>query len=88
MGAFKYKIYLSADEHKYLTKLFRSGETSTRKMKRALILLRADQGLTEREIAEGLMIGDATPWRVRARFVTEGLESSLNSGRGRATSAG
>ena len=45
-------------------------------MKRALVLLRADQGLTDREIAEGLMIGDSKSWRVRARFVTEGLESS------------
>ena len=78
MGAFKYKIDLNEDERNYLTKLSRGGETSARKVKLALVLLRAEQGLSDREIAEGLMIGDSTSWRVRTRFVTEGLESSLS----------
>ena len=63
---------------KYLTKLSRMGETSAREIKRALILIRANLGLTKRETAEGPMIGDTTLWRVRVRFAAEGLESTLS----------
>ena len=49
-----------------------------RKVKRALVLLRADEGLLDRDIANGLLISVSTVGRVRTRFVNEGLDGALN----------
>ncbi len=56
----------------------RRGQSSGRKVKRALILCKADEGLTDRQVAEALMVGPATVGRVRQRFVEGGLERDLN----------
>ncbi len=56
----------------------RRGQSSGRKVKRALILCKADEGLTDRQVAEALMVGPATVGRVRQRFVEGGLERALN----------
>ena len=50
------------------------GETSARKVKRALVLLKADEGMTDCDIASGLLISASTVGRVRTRFVKEGLD--------------
>ena len=42
------------------------------------MLLKADEGLTDRDIASGLLISAPTVGRVRTRFVKEGLDSALN----------
>ena len=55
-----------------------AGQSSGRKVKRALILCKADEGLTDRQVAEALMVGPATAGRVRQRFVEGGLERALN----------
>jgi transposase len=56
----------------------RRGKSSARKVKRALILCQADEGLNDQQVAEALLVGAATVSRVRQRFVEEGLESALN----------
>ena len=47
-------------------------------MKRALILCKADEGLTDRQVAEALLVGPATVSRVRQRFVEGGLQRALD----------
>ena len=47
-------------------------------MKRSLILCKADEGLTDQQVAEALMVGPSTVSRVRQRFVEGGLERALN----------
>ena len=54
-----------------------------RTVKRALSLLKADQGLRDREIADVLLVNAATVARARKRYVEEGLEAAIND-RGRA----
>ena len=49
-----------------------------RKVKRSLILCKADEGLTDQQVAEALMVGPSTVGRVRQRFVEGGLERALN----------
>ena len=49
-----------------------------RTVKRALSLLKADQGLRDRELAGVLLINPATVARTRKRYVEEGLESAIN----------
>lgn len=78
MPALKYKVELTEAERSHLKELIKGGEVSARKLKRALTLLNADEGLTDLEIAGALKIGLSTVGRVRTRFVKEGMESALN----------
>ena len=78
MPALKYKVELNESERTHLKQIGSRGETSARKVKRALVLLKADEGMTDRDIASGLLISASTVGRVRTRFVKEGLDSALN----------
>ena len=69
----KYIIDLSADEREQLQQLIRRGKTSSRKLTRARILLKASTGSTDDEIVAALNVGIATVERVRKRFVEVGL---------------
>ena len=78
MTASKYKVELTEAERERLNGLVRGGTVPARKTKRALALLRTDQGLPDRLIAEGLAINPITVARVRERYCEDGLESALN----------
>jgi transposase len=77
MPAAKYIVDLTADERETLLQLIRRGKPAARKVTRARILLKADEGLTDSQIAGALHVGTATVGRVRQRFVEEGLDSAL-----------
>ena len=55
MPALKYKVELNESERTHLKEIASRGETSARKVKRALVLLKADEGLIDRDIASGLI---------------------------------
>ncbi len=78
MPALKYKVELNESERTHLKEIASRGETSVRKVKRALVLLKADEGLIDRDIASGLLISTSTVGRVRTRFVKEGLDCAIN----------
>src|SRR5205085_1005429 len=69
----KYIVDLSAEERDELQRLLRSGKTAARKLTRAQILLKADDGLTDAEIAEDIGTCVPTIERTRKRFVEENL---------------
>ena len=69
----KYLVDLSDDERQSLLKLLRSGKHSSRKLTRARILLQADDGFTDDQIAQSLRVGRVTVERLRQRFVEGGL---------------
>lgn len=71
----KYIIDLSADEREQLHQLIRRGKTSSRKLTRARILLKASDGFTDLEIVSALNVGIATVERIRKRFVESGLDA-------------
>lgn len=77
MGASRYRVDLSEDEREHLRQVTRRGKAPARKVTRARILRKADEGLFDRQIAAALDVGMATVWRTRKRFVEEGLESAL-----------
>jgi transposase len=56
-----------------LKQLLRRGKAGTRKLTRACILLKADDGLSDEEIPVALAVGTATVRRMRQRFVEEHL---------------
>ena len=71
-------VELSEDERQELLKVISRGKVSARKAARARILLKADEGLGDEQVAAALDVGSATGGRVRQRFVEEGLEAALN----------
>ena len=71
----KYVVDLTAEERTTLEQLLQKGKSSARKLTRARILLQADEGQTEEEIATALAVGVATVERTRQRFVEANLEA-------------
>ena len=69
----KYRVALSTEERTTLAQLLRRGQAGTRKLTRARILLKANDGLSDEEIAAALHVGTATVGRTRQRFVEENL---------------
>lgn len=73
-----YRVNLGEEERKYLLNLFKGGKHSSRKLTRARILLLADEGKTDKTIAEVLHIGGSTAERTRKKFVEGDLEYALD----------
>ena len=71
----KYLVALTAAERHELVQLTRSGKTAVRKLTRARILLKADEGLSDEEIAEEAGTSVPTVERTRRRFVEENLRA-------------
>ena len=78
MARKKYIVKLTDEERQELLALTRKGTIKARKMKRALILLKADEGLTDREIMVAVAVSRPTVGRIRKRFVEGGLEKALH----------
>lgn len=78
MPAKRYIVELTGEERADLLAMTRKGKSAARKVKRAHILLLADKGKTDKEIAEALSVGRATVERIRKKFVDGGLGWALN----------
>jgi transposase len=74
----KYIVELEVEERRQLEALTSKGSAKARRIKRALILLAADEGDKDEDIAAKLRVGTATVERVRKRFVEESLEAALS----------
>jgi len=73
----KYLINLSAEEQDQLNDLTRKGTGKARKFKRAMILLKANEGLSDPQIMEALRVSRPTVERIRKRYVMGGLDKAL-----------
>jgi transposase len=73
----RYIVNLTLDERAGLTQLVKRERVSGLKRQRANILLKADEGLTDQEIADELDVGLVTVERVRKRCCERGLEACL-----------
>jgi transposase len=69
MSAKQYHVHLTAEERHGLEQMFRRGTHPVRKLSRARILLKADEGLRDEEIAAAVETSVATSERTRRRFV-------------------
>jgi len=77
MARKKYVVELTDEDRAELTDLLSAGEDRTRKLTRARILLKADEGWTGTEISDALDSSPATVQRTRTRFSEDGL-AALN----------
>jgi transposase len=75
MPAKKYHIELTDEERSALEQMLRRGKHSARKLTRARILLKADLGLRDEDIARELATSIPTIERLRKRFAEVRLEA-------------
>ncbi|MEA3059784.1 MAG: hypothetical protein QOE50_1196 [Sphingomonadales bacterium] len=74
----RYRIDLSQAERDALTTMLSGGKHAARKLKRAQILLAADAGSSDDEIACTVAVGGSTVYRTKRRFVEGNLERALS----------
>lgn len=74
----KYRVTLDTSERVQLVAMVLGGKGAFRRLKRAQILLAADSGSTDDEIARNVAVGTSTVYRTKQRFVEEGLERALS----------
>jgi len=74
----RYRVELSQTECDQLTTLLSGGKHAARKIKRAQILLAADAGASDEEIARSIGVGGSTVYRTKRRFVLGNLEAALS----------
>ena len=74
----KYRVTLDTSERVQLVSMVLGGKGAVRRLKRAQILLAADNGSTDEEIARNVAVGTSTVYRTKQRFVEEGLERALS----------
>ena len=73
-----YLIQLNDEERQTLLEMTRKGKIKARQMKRAMILLKADEGLSDPQIMSGLQVSRPCVERIRKRFVLGGMSKALN----------
>jgi DNA-binding transcriptional LysR family regulator len=73
----KYLVSLDDVERAALLDVTRKGKAAARRIAHARILLLADEGRPDDEVAATVAVGTRTVSRVRKRLVTEGLDAAL-----------
>jgi len=73
-----YVVELSASEREHLENIVSTGTEKARKLTRARILLKADEGWTDPQIQAALDVSRPTVERVRRKYVMAGLNAALN----------
>ena len=74
----RYRVDLSQAERDQLSALLSGGTHASRKLKRAQILLAADAGVSDNDIAASIAVGGSTVYRTKRRFVEGNLEAALS----------
>ena len=74
----RYRITLTQDERDELGVLLSGGKHPARRLKRAQILLAADAGVGDEDIAVSIGVGGSTVYRTKRRFVEGDLDLALS----------
>src|SRR5439155_5618065 len=74
----RYRVELSQGERDGFTAMLSKGKRAARKLKRAQLLLAADAGSSDEEIARAVSVGGSTVYRTKRRFVEGNLERALS----------
>lgn len=73
-----YHIHLTEEEREELVRFTTTGRHAARKVMHARILLKADEGLMDEQIAEHLDVSVCSIERIRKRCALEGITAALN----------
>ena len=71
------QIRLKRKERRFLKEFLRKGTRKAREIARANVLLLTDKGYDTNRISETLGIHRQAIWRIKKRYLEEGLESAL-----------
>jgi transposase len=74
----RYRVELDESERHQLEAMVAGGRHAVRRVKRAQMLLAADRGVSDAEMATTLRVGTSTVYRTKQRFVEHGLERALS----------
>jgi hypothetical protein len=74
----RYWVELSQTERAELTALLSGGKHAARKFKRAQVLLAADGGASDEDIARSVGVDRPTVYRTKRRFVFGNLKAALS----------
>jgi transposase len=74
----RYRVELTQYERNKLLALLSGGKQAARRLKRAQILLAADAGIGDEDIATSIGVGGSTVYRTKRRFVEGNLERALS----------
>jgi transposase len=74
----RYQVTLTQYERNELGALLNGGQQAVRKLKRAQILLAADAGVSDEDIALSVGVGGSTVYRTKRRFVEGNLQRALS----------
>jgi len=74
----RYRVELRQDEREELTAMLSGGKHAARKLKRAQILLAADAGTSDEDIARTVLVGGSTVYWTKRRFVEGNLQRALS----------
>jgi Winged helix-turn helix len=74
----RYRVTLTQCERDELWALLSGGKHPARRLKRAQILLAADSGVSDEDIAAGIGVGGSTVYRTKRRFVESNLDLALS----------
>ena len=77
MPAIKYKVNLIEDEKLYLQAMVSKGKSAARNQTRARILLKAAEGMLDKDIIAALDVSPSMVAKTRQRCVEEGPEAAL-----------
>src|SRR5271165_3258162 len=84
----RYRVTLTEYERDELGTLLSGGQQAARKLKRAQILLAADAGVSDEEIAVNVGVGGSTVYRTKRRFVEGNLERAQTHRQGGSPAGG
>ena len=73
----RFRVVLTDEERAQLQALLGRGKGAVRTLKRAQILLAAHAGISDDEMARVIVVGSATVYRTKRRFVEGGLDAAL-----------
>ena len=74
----RYRVTLTQCERDELWALLSGGKHPARRLKRAQILLAADSGVSDEDIAASIGVGGSTVYRTKRRFVESNLDLALS----------
>lgn len=79
----KNSIELTKEQREELEAVIKKGQAPARKMQHAQVLLKIDSGeeganWSDKQLQEAFGVSAATVWRIRRRFLEQGLDEALN----------
>ncbi len=73
----KHPVRLSPEDRSAFEKFTKNGVHKAQELKRAMILLKSDEGKTTNAIAQELEVTKKTVWKIQKRYCEEGSEAAL-----------